>query len=111
MKMRYIKKPIPVEAFQLGVDEPCEWFTEYVSKNRVTTFYENCENKRIVKAIISTLEGDMSANKGDYIVKGIKDEIYPVKSYIFEKTYEPELIYISNIYEALKKGEEIRNKV
>jgi len=37
---------------------------------------------------IHTLEGDMVANKGDWIVTGINGEKYPVKSDIFEKTYE-----------------------
>lgn len=37
---------------------------------------------------IDTLEGTMRANLGDYIVKGIKGEFYPVKSDIFEEKYE-----------------------
>lgn len=36
---------------------------------------------------IDTLEGKMKANKGDWIVTGIKGEQYPVKPDIFEKTY------------------------
>lgn len=38
--------------------------------------------------IIPTLEGDMRANKGDYIIKGVRGEIYPCKPDIFEATYE-----------------------
>lgn len=34
-----------------------------------------------------TLEGSMTARKGDYIVKGVKGELYPVKPDIFEATY------------------------
>ena len=37
---------------------------------------------------IKTLEGDHFANVGDWIVKGIKGEFYPVKPDIFVKTYE-----------------------
>lgn len=37
---------------------------------------------------ISTLEGDMKAEIGDYIIKGVNGEFYPCKSDIFEKTYE-----------------------
>lgn len=37
---------------------------------------------------IKTLEGDMYSSPGDYIVKGIKGEFYPVKPNIFEKSYE-----------------------
>lgn len=38
---------------------------------------------------IRTLEGDMHATKGDWIIQGIKGEFYPCKPDIFEATYEP----------------------
>lgn len=37
---------------------------------------------------VKTLEGDMHANVGDYIIKGVNGELYPCKPDIFEKTYE-----------------------
>ena len=37
---------------------------------------------------IHTLEGVMVAGIGDYIIKGIKGEIYPCKPHIFKRTYE-----------------------
>jgi hypothetical protein len=37
---------------------------------------------------IMTLEGKMRANKGDWIIKGVKGELYPCKPDIFEATYE-----------------------
>ena len=39
--------------------------------------------------VIQTLEGDMSAALGDWIIKGVKGEFYPCKPDIFEVTYEP----------------------
>jgi hypothetical protein len=39
--------------------------------------------------VISTLEGDMKANPGDWIITGVNGEVYPCKPDIFEKTYEP----------------------
>lgn len=38
---------------------------------------------------IETLEGTMRAEPGDWIIKGIKGEFYPVKPEIFTATYEP----------------------
>lgn len=38
---------------------------------------------------IMTLEGVMTAQPGDWIVKGVKGELYPVRSDIFAETYEP----------------------
>lgn len=40
---------------------------------------------------IETLEGVMKANKGDYIIKGVKGELYPCKPDVFKLTYEKEL--------------------
>lgn len=37
---------------------------------------------------IHTLEGDMTARRGDYIIKGVNGEFYPCKADIFKKTYE-----------------------
>ena len=39
--------------------------------------------------VIHTLEGDMRASVGDYIITGVNGEQYPCKPDIFEKTYEP----------------------
>ena len=41
------------------------------------------------EVIIHTLEGDMKAEAGDYIVTGVLGEQYPCKPDIFKKTYEP----------------------
>lgn len=38
--------------------------------------------------VIYTLEGDMKASIGDWIIKGIKGEFYPCKPDIFEASYE-----------------------
>ncbi|MGB0257749.1 MAG: hypothetical protein ACPGES_03760 [Coraliomargarita sp.] len=37
---------------------------------------------------IKTLEGTMTADEGDWIIKGINGEFYPCKPDIFDKTYE-----------------------
>lgn len=37
---------------------------------------------------IPTLEGEMRADPGDWIIKGVKGEFYPCKPDIFEATYD-----------------------
>lgn len=39
--------------------------------------------------VINTLEGTMTAQYGDWIIKGVSGEFYPCKPDIFELTYEP----------------------
>ena len=38
--------------------------------------------------LVPTLEGDMTCQINDYIIKGIKGEYYPCKPDIFELTYD-----------------------
>lgn len=37
---------------------------------------------------IKTLEGLMTANPDDWIIRGVNGELYPCKNEIFQKTYE-----------------------
>lgn len=80
---KFRKKPVIIEA---------EHFTEE-NKNRAFRFITctcypswDAENKPIIK--IQTLEGEMTASLGDWIIKGVNGEFYPCKPDIFEKTYE-----------------------
>lgn len=38
---------------------------------------------------ISTLEGTMTAQQGDWIIRGTEGELYPCKPSVFERKYEP----------------------
>ena len=74
---RFRKKPVVIEAFQLtdGAVWP-EW-----AKADVVV------NNGLVQ--IATLEGVMTADPLDWIIQGVKGEIYPCKPDIFEATYDP----------------------
>ncbi|VIG07060.1 gp9 [Clostridioides difficile] len=82
---KFKKKPVEVETFRLGYDIEPEWF---IGNSRVCNFMqEKCIDGN-VSCDLETLEGTMRANKGDYIIQGVKGEIYPCKADIFEMTYE-----------------------
>ena len=42
----------------------------------------------LVEVEIPTLEGTMTASMNDWIIRGVKGELYPCKPDIFEATYE-----------------------
>lgn len=88
--MKYRKKPVVIEAFQFYVDNMPDWFMDAVSNDEVILY--NCDYKRytINEAYcrIHTLEGWCWCNGGDYVIKGIKGELYPCKADIFNQTYE-----------------------
>lgn len=82
---KFVKKAVEVEAFKLGYDVEPKWFIE---NDRVCNFIqEKCIGGN-VSCDLETLEGTMRANKGDYIIQGVKGEIYPCKADIFEMTYQ-----------------------
>jgi hypothetical protein len=82
--MKYRKKPVVIEAVKVCEIEPhkCLHFCE---GKAIMQINEETFEQRIA---IETLEGTMIANKGDYIIKGIKGEFYPCKPDIFEASYE-----------------------
>ena len=78
--MKYRKRPVMVEAWRffravqpwpMGIREaPCPCAEE------------------ADKFWVATLEGHHHASDGDWIIKGVKNELYPCKPDIFEATYE-----------------------
>ena len=80
--MKYRKKPIIIEAVQFdGTDESVDWLLPQLISGEI--------GRTTNKLYIQTPEGIMTANVGDYIIKGVNGEFYPCSPDIFEKTYEP----------------------
>jgi hypothetical protein len=79
--MKFRKKPVVIDAVQwtgANVDEVLGFILAKGSARR--------EGQSAIA--IDTLEGTMRADKGDWIIKGVKDEFYPCKPDIFAATYE-----------------------
>lgn len=101
--MKYRKKPVVIEAVQVtaadynpGVkdawdgspfSESPDWLVDAVTSGVITPHTRNCTD--YAEWDIKTLEGTMSCGPGDYIIKGVKDELYPCRPDIFNMTYEP----------------------
>ena len=83
---KYIKKPVEIEAVQWTGFNPTE--IKEFARDNVTVEYEAGADPMTATVTIHTLEGDMKANHGDYIIKGVKGEFYPCRQDIFEQTYE-----------------------
>lgn len=91
--MKYRKKPVIIEAEQLTkevaldclVNRKSGPFGIQVSGN----FHPGRGEVYAAWGTIQTLEGAMKADLDDWIIKGIKGELYPCKPDIFQATYEP----------------------
>lgn len=85
--MKYVKKPVVVEAWKTGSDEPIPyWLQEAFDTAKVVRRSDDIY-------VIDTLEGTMTCGIGDYIIRGIHGELYPCKGDIFHETYSKIKIY------------------
>lgn len=80
--MKYRKKPVEIEAVQFTDDD----YDTLVSIGSMGLKPKVLHDPLRIE--INTLEGFMTASKGDWIIKGVNGEFYPCKPDIFEKTYE-----------------------
>lgn len=80
---KFRKKPIIIEAIRwVGTNiEDCAHFM----CAKVSEIYKPGDKYSL---FIYTKEGTMQARLGDWIIKGVNEEVYPCKADIFEKTYE-----------------------
>lgn len=78
MSNKYRKKPVVIEAWQNSDENAFPVWLANVDVGR--------EPGGVI--LINTLEGVMKAMPGDYIIKGVQGEVYPIKADIFEATYE-----------------------
>ena len=93
---KYIKKPVGIEAVQFFGFEPHpidttrsdtmfseypDWLIQALKSGPIVYIDPNV-------LAVNTLEGRMIISKDDYIIKGVKGEIYPCKPDIFEMSYD-----------------------
>lgn len=83
---KYRKKPIEVEAMQF-TGHNCYDILRFTNRGDLLLAGLN-ELKQTDHPIIETLEGNMEAKPGDWIIRGVKGEFYPCKPDIFNATYE-----------------------
>lgn len=112
---KYRKRPVTIEAMRLperdpeGVDPSSDGYARNLQAARVYgwvaehigTVSPPCDDEPGNGAdsgvtidpadgclVIRTLEGDMKAELGDWIIRGVQGEFYPIKESIFMETYE-----------------------
>lgn len=85
--MKFRKKPVVIDAWQVRevssdvTEELPSWLLHAICAKTVEVDAGNVHS-------IKTLEGTMRAEKGDWIIRGVKGELYPCKPDIFAATYE-----------------------
>jgi hypothetical protein len=94
--VKYRKKPVVIDAirwngshFEEG--KPPEWLIQAIDKTPGETgsVFRGLSDDNADKLYVWTLEGLMEAKPGDWIIRGVKGELYACKPDIFAATYEP----------------------
>lgn len=78
---KFRKKPVVIEAVKYPSKEYPDWMHEAIGRGTIHV-HPDCLS-------IDTLEGNMLVQVGDWIIRGVKGELYPCKPDIFAETYEP----------------------
>ncbi len=83
---KYRKKPVVIEAFKHKADAGQE--TTAYPRWLIDAIVSGVVFVRGDDTIIKTLEGEHLVSEGDYIIQGVKGELYPCKPDIFAATYD-----------------------
>ena len=78
-QMKYRKKPVVIEAMEFAAES---------DGGRIAAWCGGSNEKSPREIQIGTLEGIMTAQMGDFIIRGVQGEFYPCKPDIFAATYE-----------------------
>jgi hypothetical protein len=76
------KKPVVIEAMLYNSSDSVDEILAWMDRPDTSAVYAEGE------LYIHTLEGEMHASLGDWIIRGVQGEFYPCKPDIFADTYE-----------------------
>lgn len=88
---QFRKKPVEIEAFEATIENlnDYEGWPQWLKDAFQKPFEEAGAFYFLASApMISTLEGQLSVSLNDWIIRGVKGEIYPCKPDIFAATYD-----------------------
>lgn len=81
--MKYRKKPVVIEAVQIT---DATFDAPHPNPEHIRgVVYDSIH--RVAR--IQTLEGEMIGRIGDWLITGVKGEVYPCQPDVFAATYEP----------------------
>lgn len=112
---RYIKKPVVIDAFRLGIDNIPDWFMDKLESNDARVYISFPGG--LSYARIKTLTGTRTVEVGDFIIKGIDGELSSCKADFFYEAYDrlmkPEAVNKNNtmwIEQIIQEGKR-RNEI
>lgn len=87
--MQFRKKPVVIEALQFTGENWSDVLAWMGGRGHYYCPDAFTEDGPAPVIAIDTLEGQMRADVNDWIIRGVKGELYPCKPDIFAATYDP----------------------
>jgi hypothetical protein len=85
---RFRKEPVEVEAVRFGgSSSQAAAIQQWIETGRYV--HPVLQTRDFCSFTISTLEGDLTVQPGDWVVRGVMGEFHPVRADIFAATYTP----------------------
>ena len=89
MNLNFRKKPVVIQAVQWdGTESGCQKIKAIFPQLVTLAKSGHMLKQEVTHWKIGTLEGGHEVTKGDWIIQGVKQELYPCKPDIFEATYD-----------------------
>lgn len=119
MNLKFRKKPVVIEAFQMtkerrvsNADWP-DWMHQAWQLDRETpgALYPTEKGTGDGTLSIGTLEGQHLVLWGDWIIRGVKGELYPCKPDIFDATYEKGLNMKQEVNFTIENGTTVKSSI
>lgn len=86
--MKFRKKPVVIEAIQFKMGMDSQPLHDFIGDSEQEVSFSTGDGESVIGMEIATLEGELTVSPDDWIIRGIKGELYPCKPDIFEATYE-----------------------
>jgi hypothetical protein len=83
---KFRKRPVEVDAVRY-TEETAEEILVWLGRPGGAD--ELSSDWQLLPLVVNTLEGDLTASPGDWIIRGVQREFYACKPDIFDSTYEP----------------------
>jgi len=89
---QFRKRPVVVEAWQWDGEPLREGDPDWVAEATEPVFIVGLSGCGMVGMTINTLEGKLKVRPNDWIIRGIKGEVYSCRADIFAETHEPAML-------------------
>lgn len=85
--MKFKKKPIVIDAWQVGTSDKPHWLNVEILNDQIEEFTNHIGKYYLIRND-NVVEGRLEAHQGQWIIRGVKGELYVCDNDIFGMSYD-----------------------